>query len=70
MLSMYAMISDVIASAANIAIGKAADISLEFSFTICGILSLAALIFIIIYFNYIEERSLLKFSFIKKLLIK
>lgn len=69
-LSMYAMIGDIIASATNIAIGKAADISLEFSFIICGILSLAALIFILIYFNYIERKSLLKCRAIEKLLIK
>ncbi|WP_051541944.1 MFS transporter [Clostridium lundense] len=69
MLSIYAMISDVIASAVNIAIGKSADISLGFSFVICGILSLVALIFIIIYFNYVEEKSSLKFKFMEKLLI-
>ncbi|MBU5483674.1 MFS transporter [Clostridium sp. MSJ-11] len=46
-LSMYAMIGNIIASFVNITIGKASDISLGFSFIFCGILSLTALILII-----------------------
>ena len=56
-LSMYAMVGNIIASFVNISIGKASDVSLNFSFIFCGILSLIALILIIKWSKNWREKS-------------
>lgn len=50
-LSMYAMVGDIIASIANVSIGKFADISITTAFNACTIISGIACILILIYFS-------------------
>jgi energy-converting hydrogenase Eha subunit C len=49
-LSMYAMSGDIIASIVNISVGRAADISVETAFAVCGIVAFIAGILSWIYF--------------------
>lgn len=56
-LSTYAMFGNIIASVANLSIGKASDVSLGFSFIFCGILSIIALILIIKWSKNWEEQK-------------
>ncbi len=50
-LSAYAMFMDITSSIVNLMIGKAADISLQLSFIICGGVSILALLLNIYYFR-------------------
>jgi len=50
-LSSYAMLMDIVAALTNLLIGRTAYRSVEFSFLICSVVSLAALLLIIVYFK-------------------
>lgn len=55
MLSAYAMAGDVFAAITNISVGKASDISLEFGFLLCGILSAIAVLFMLMYYKALNK---------------
>lgn len=50
-LSIYAMTADIINSAINIAVGKATNVSLKFTFVFCGALIIVGFIFVSVYFK-------------------
>lgn len=51
LLSTYAMAGDIIASIANLSIGKAANVSLNLGFITCGVFSGISLLMVCIYFK-------------------
>jgi MFS family permease len=57
LLSAYAMAGDIFASLTNLAIGKAADISLEAGLILCGILSGSAVVLVYVFFNRLGIRN-------------
>ncbi len=64
-LSMYAMITDIISSMTYAIVGKTATISLKYSFILCGLLSLLSLLFVVIYFHSINKNINIKKALIK-----
>ncbi|TYP49791.1 MFS transporter [Thermosediminibacter litoriperuensis] len=51
LLSIYSMIINIIGAVLNPAVGRAADISIETAFTVCGIIATVAFILIYAYFR-------------------
>lgn len=56
-LSAYAMMMDVAAALANLVIGRAADLSIRYSFAVCSVFATAALLLLIVFFKKITEGS-------------
>ena len=54
-LSLYAMLGDIVASIVNLLIGRTADISLQSAFASCGAVSLISCGLVFIYFKYSTE---------------
>lgn len=50
-LSIYAMVGDIVSSLVNFSIGRYADISVEAAFLVCGIISAAGCILVFLYFS-------------------
>lgn len=50
-LSIYAMVGDIVSSLANLSIGKLADISIERAFLACGVISVSGCVLVWIYFS-------------------
>lgn len=57
-LSIYAMIGDIISSMVNLSIGRFADLSLKTAFHACSIISAIACVLIWIYFNKYNYKKL------------
>ncbi len=54
-LSTYAMLIDIVSAFTNLAIGKAANMSLQFSFVVCSAIAAAALLLSAYYFRRVNK---------------
>lgn len=57
-LSIYAMVKDVVGAFSNIAIGKAADFSLQAAFLSCSVTGLLGLLMLFVYFKWNSIKNL------------
>ncbi|NOW04820.1 MFS transporter [Clostridium beijerinckii] len=57
-LSVYAMIIDVISATVNLAIGKASSVSIQTSFILCGVIAIIALSLNIYYFKLQNQEEI------------
>ncbi|MCG0276521.1 MAG: MFS transporter [Thermosediminibacteraceae bacterium] len=57
LLSIYSMIIDVVGAVLNPAIGRAADVSIETAFIVCGIIAAVSFILVNFYFNFSARRA-------------